>query len=200
MSDRQTAAGIARAHLSATLVEVGRGDNAAFRELYALTNMKLLRECLRVCADRQIAEDVLHEVYLLIWQKAGMWQPERASPITWLATIARNRSIDRLRSEGVSKWEASLDVYTRAPLSDCLEQSAIAACRLDRMRRHLDGLKPEQKEALRYAFLQDMTYADIAAIKGVPLSTVKSWIRRGLARLKLRLQEDDRELQDARCR
>lgn len=91
MHDR-TAADHARAHLAATLIAVGGEDRTAFRELYRLTSAKLFGITLRICGERQAAEDVLHDVYLTVWRRAGAWEPGRASPITWLATIARNRA------------------------------------------------------------------------------------------------------------
>ncbi|MFK5073456.1 sigma factor, partial [Klebsiella pneumoniae] len=73
------------------------GDEAAFATLYARTNAKLFGIVLRICNERALAEDVLVDVYLTIWRRAGAFEPGRASPITWMATIARNRAIDALR-------------------------------------------------------------------------------------------------------
>ena len=74
-------------------MRVGGEDRAAFRELYRLTSAKLFGITLRICGDYAAAEEVLSEVYLIVWRRAGAWEPGRASPITWLATIARNGTV-----------------------------------------------------------------------------------------------------------
>src|SRR3982751_6314544 len=91
----------ARARLVEALQQTGEGDRAAFQTVYRLTAAKLFGICLRICGERSAAEDVLHEVYLTIWKRAGAFEPGRASPISWLATIARNRSIDWVRARGI---------------------------------------------------------------------------------------------------
>ena len=95
MTRSKPQADAARAHLSSVLIRTGEEDRDAFRELYALTQAKLFGITLRICGNAQAAEDVLHDVYLTIWKRAGGWEPGRASPITWLATIARARRTDR---------------------------------------------------------------------------------------------------------
>ena len=95
--------------LSEALGQTGRGDRAAFRRVYEATSAKLMGVCLRILSDRQLAEDVLQEIYLTVWNKAASFDPGRASPITWLVTIARNRSIDRLRSGAVARNSVPVD-------------------------------------------------------------------------------------------
>ncbi|KAB2858515.1 MAG: RNA polymerase subunit sigma, partial [Sphingopyxis terrae] len=82
--------GEAREALVAALAAVARQDRAALRQVYDLTSAKLFGICLRICGDRGSAEDVLQAVYLKIWDRAGQFDAARASPITWLAAIARN--------------------------------------------------------------------------------------------------------------
>ena len=84
--------------LAAALVRVPGGDRAALRLVYQETSAKLFGVCLRILKDRSEAEDVLQDVYVTVWRKAASFDPGRASPITWMVAIARNRSIDRLRS------------------------------------------------------------------------------------------------------
>src|SRR5215470_14302020 len=92
-----------RKELAAALARVAAGDRAALRLIYHDTSAKLFGVCLRILSDRSEAEDVLQEVYVTVWRKAASFDPGRASPITWLVAIARNRSIDRLRSSAVSR-------------------------------------------------------------------------------------------------
>lgn len=175
---------LARARLTEALVRTGAEDRDAFRLLYDLTAAKLFGICLRICGERQAAEDVLHDVYLLVWRRAGAFEPGRASPITWLATIARNRAIDWRRAQGsrlASRLEDAPDIADPAPLaSDGLEAAGESA----RLHDCLRGLEERQGQAIRTAFFDGVTYAELAVRQGVPLGTCKSWIRRGLAALK----------------
>ena len=174
----------ARAHLAATLIAVGGEDRAAFHELYRLTSAKLFGICLRICADRQAAEDVLHEVYLTIWRRAGAWEPGRASPITWLATVARNRAIDWRRAQGLRRatgLENAPDLPDTAPDA---ETALVAAGEWRLLLDCMAELEVRQRDAIRTAFFDGVTYGELAARAGVPAGTAKSWIRRGLARLK----------------
>ena len=174
----------ARAELVEALVATGREDRAAFRTLYRLTSAKLFGVCLRICQDRSAAEDVLSDVYLLIWRRAGAYEPGRASPITWLATIARNRAIDWRRSTA-ARPSASLD---DAP--DVADDQPSAVDQLlrseedGRLHLCLDQLDDRQRGAIRTAFFDGLTYAELAERDSVPLGTMKSWVRRGLLRLK----------------
>ena len=87
-----------RSQLAAALARVAGGDHAALRIVYQDTSAKLFGVCLRILKDRSEAEDVLQDVYVTVWRKAATFDPGRASPITWMVAIARNRAIDRLQA------------------------------------------------------------------------------------------------------
>lgn len=150
-----------------------------------MTSAKLFGICVRICGDHQAAEDVLHEVYLTVWKRAGAYEPGRSSPITWLATIARNRAIDWRRSPAHSHYLLPLadacDVPDDRPsaIDEMLQRQADRALHLC-----LDSLAGDQRDAIRSAFFGGLTYAELAESKAMPLGTMKSWIRRGLLRLK----------------
>lgn len=168
-----------------SLRQAASGDREALHRLFDRTSAKLMGICLRILKDRDEAEDVLQEVYVSIWNRAGSFDPAKASPITWLATIARNRAIDRLRSRR-SRFET-------APVEEALELAddrpdgfALAAEQQEGERVHycLSTLEGRAQEMIRSAFFDGLTYSELAIRAGVPLGTVKSWIRRGLQRLK----------------
>src|SRR5258705_13060817 len=92
-----------RSQLAAALARVAGGDRAALRIVYQDTSAKLYGVCLRILKDRAEAEDVLQDVFVAVWRKAASFDPGRASPITWLVAIARNRSIDRVRSGALNR-------------------------------------------------------------------------------------------------
>ena len=172
------------------LVATGEEDRTAFARLYALTSAKLFGICLRIVGERQSAEDVLQDVYVTIWKRAGAYEPGRGSALGWLATIARNRAIDRRRASGRQpsmSAEAVPEPVDPAPL-------ASEALLLDedgrRLRACLEALSADQRDAIRTAFFDGVTYAELAGRRAVPEGTVKSWIRRGLLRLRDCLDAD----------
>jgi RNA polymerase sigma-70 factor (ECF subfamily) len=178
-------ADVRRKQLAAALNRVANGDRAALRLVYDMTAAKLFGVCLRILNDRSEAEDVLQEVYLTVWQKAATFDEARASPITWLVAIARNRAIDRARSAAPSRRsdpiEAAADVED--PGTTAFESFA-SAQENERLKSCLDEIEERQSLAIRAAFMGGFTYEELAERSGVPLGTMKSWIRRGLAKLR----------------
>jgi RNA polymerase sigma factor (sigma-70 family) len=175
--------------LAAALVRVAGGDRAALRLVYQDTSAKLFGVCLRILKDRSEAEDVLQDVYVTVWRKAASFDPGRASPITWMVAIARNRSIDRLRSRAAGgrfePIEAADVVSDPAPAA--LERVE-AAQQQQRLARCLEELEARHATAIRAAFLDGATYEQLAARMEVPLGTMKSWIRRALLKLRACLE------------
>jgi RNA polymerase sigma-70 factor (ECF subfamily) len=176
---------LTREELAEALGRTGQGDRAAFRRVYEATSAKLLGVCLRILSDRQLAEDVLQDTYLTVWRKAESFDASRASPITWLVTIARNRSIDRLRSSAPLRRSTPVDeafeLADSAPLASELVERGDEASRLNGC---LDQLDDKVGRAIRTAFFEGVTYEVLAERENTPLGTMKSWIRRGLLRLR----------------
>jgi RNA polymerase sigma-70 factor, ECF subfamily len=175
----------ARKQLVAALARVAGGDRGALQLLYRDTSAKLFAVCVRILRDEGEAEDVLQDVYTTVWQRAGTFDPARASPITWLVAIARNRSIDRLRSGAMAArtrtMEEADDVSDNAPnalaqIESLQEERRLTDC--------LGELEPRHAVAIRFAFIDGMTYDELARRMNVPLGTMKSWIRRSLLRLR----------------
>ena len=184
-----SAAASRRTALSDALKRAAQGEKAALETIYGATSAKLFGICLRILNDRQEAEDVLQEVYLSVWRKAGGFDPARASPITWLATLARNRSIDRLRAlrrtTGTEPVDAALDIADPAPGAFAALESREDAARLADC---MGELEERTAGVIRSAFFGGLTYSELAERSSVPLGTMKSWIRRGLMKLKECLQ------------
>ncbi len=184
---RPSSADEARTRLAAALAAVGRGDRWALRQVYDMTSAKLFGICLRICGERASAEDVLQTVYIKVWERAGQFDATRASPITWLATIARNGAIDWRRSAAgravrdTLPEQAALAVADDAPRAD---QQLMVAEDGERLDRCLGELEDRTRSCVRAAFFDGLTYAELAARENIPLGTMKSWIRRGLLRLK----------------
>jgi RNA polymerase sigma-70 factor (ECF subfamily) len=172
-----------RARLTQSLRKVAQGDRAALREVYQRTSAKLFGVCIRILNDRQEAEDVLQDVYLMVWRRAESFDPAKASPITWLVSVARNRSIDRLRAGGgrsLADIDEAMGIPDAGPdpaaqtLANA-EHSRLAGC--------IEALDPKHAAALRTAFFEGLTYEALAKLAGVPVGVMKGWIRRSLTSL-----------------
>lgn len=174
----------ARVAICELLQRVGTADRAALGQLYELTASTLFGVCLRICRERSAAEDVLHDVFQLIWNRAGSFVPTAAHPMSWLGTIARNRSIDWVRSRGNRRTSPIEDADQIA--DDAPDQLAMLERTEEAQRLYdcLDALEARQRETLRTAFFGGLTYAQLAEDQGVPEPTVRSWARRGLLNLR----------------
>ncbi len=187
MTDSTDADEARRARLNQILQRVGEGDQQAFAELYRLASARVFAVILRMVPDRGEAEDLLQEVFTTAWRRADSFDPARGGAMTWLVSMARNRSIDRLRQHREAPLEDEL--------ADALEDEAptpVDAAQWSEERRRLEqcmqALEAPQRGAVREAFFSGATYAELAERLSVPLGTMKSWIRRSLMQLKLCLE------------
>jgi RNA polymerase sigma-70 factor (ECF subfamily) len=183
------AAPMDRHGLERLLAAVAAGDAKAFERLYHATSAKMFGVCLRLLADRDEAEDAVQEAYAAIWRKAAQYDASIASPISWLAMIAHNKAVDRLRSDGTARnalpIEFAADVSDAAPGAPALAEHAGETRQLDRC---LNQLEARRRTLIRTAFFEGATYEELARRTDTPIGTVKSWIRRGLMQLRTCLE------------
>jgi RNA polymerase sigma-70 factor, ECF subfamily len=173
-----------RARLADALVRTGRGDRSAFESVYKATSAKLFGVCLRIFPDSTEAEEALQEAYLTIWNKAASFEAGRASPISWLVAVTRNRAIDRLRAKtkaGYTSLDDAAQVPDTAPLADT---QLLMASESHILNSCINDLNQRDAHFIRCAFIGGATYADLAAKEGEPLGTIKSRIRRALLKLR----------------
>ena len=168
--------------LEVLLPRIAAGDNAAFRALYLATSAKLFAIAVRTTTNRDWAEEVLQEVYMSIWQSAARYDPVRGAAMPWLTTLVRHAAIDR-RRRAVARG-----AYLGAPDS-ALEHLAAPettdrGVTLSALDLCLQGLEPVQRRAILLAYTQGHTHEELSALLRTPLGTIKSWIRRGLERLR----------------
>ncbi|MFS4439223.1 sigma-70 family RNA polymerase sigma factor [Paracoccaceae bacterium GXU_MW_L88] len=172
-----------RAEIEEMVARVAIKDKAAFSGLYDATSAKLFGVCLSVLGNRSEAEDALQETYLRIWNKADSYAVTGHSPMTWLITIARNISIDRLRR----RKAPTQDIEDAVEISDSTpgpEAFAIAQSERARIESCMDELPPDRANAVRRVYLKGQTYRELAAHYEVPLNTMRTWLRRSLRTLK----------------
>lgn len=185
----------------ALMAAMAAADSSALEEIYDRHAPRLLAICIRLLRDRSEAEDVLVEVFWEIWERARRYERARGSPLAYLATVARSRSLDRLRRRrqearvrvATQSWAApdsTGSAEARGPLADALAQE-----QRRRVRVALDALSPVQRQVVELSFLDGLSHQEIAERLGAPLGSVKTWIRKGLLHLRdvLRLQYGEGE-------
>jgi RNA polymerase sigma-70 factor (ECF subfamily) len=165
------------------IVRVSMKDRAAFDLLYRETSSKLFGVCLRVLRDRGEAEEALQEVFVKIWTKADRFAVSDLSPISWLVAVARNHAIDvvRARRPVAAGIDSAIEVADSTPGPEAL---AMAAGEGKRIQGCLDELEKDRAEAVRGAYLNGSSYAELAEKFSVPLNTMRTWLRRSLIRLR----------------
>lgn len=169
---------------------VARGDREAFASVYDRYSRPLFAIALRVLNDAREAEDIVHDVFIALWNKAGDFESDRGTAFGWCVTLTRNRAIDRVRARKrrgeLLAESAPADLgydenqAENADSGDMLWQKEKAAV----VRQALESLPAEQRSALQLAYFGGLTQQEIAAKLREPLGTVKARIRRGLLKLR----------------
>jgi RNA polymerase sigma-70 factor (ECF subfamily) len=168
------------------LRRIAAGDAEAFGQLYDRTSRVLFSMARQILRNDAAAEDLLQDVYVQVWDRAGSFDESLGRPITWLITLTRNRAVDRLRSS--QRFERMIEA---AQQESALTSAGNAAVEPEMdgdqrrvIRAALNGLSAEQRQALDMAFFGGLTQSEIAEELKVPLGTVKARIRRGMLQLR----------------
>ena len=166
------------------LASVAKGDEAAFERLYAATRAKLFGVVLRILRRQDLAEEVIQEAYVKIWNNAGQFNPGMASPITWMVSIARNRAIDvvRKRTEtSIEEEPAAMEVASDTP--DPLARREMTE-ELKRILECVGQLDPERQKLVLLAYYNGWSREQLAEKFNTPLNTVKTWLRRSMLEIR----------------
>jgi RNA polymerase sigma-70 factor (ECF subfamily) len=158
-------------------------DRLAFRTLYERTSAKLFGVTLRILKDRSEAEEALQEIYVKIWQRADRYVAGGYSPISWLVAVACNHCLDMLRARRPisDDIDVALEVADLAPDP---EQAALNSNERSRIDHCLAELDDDKADAVRGAYLDGYSYDELAERYGVPLNTMRTWLRRSLLKLR----------------
>ena len=181
-----------QAELQAVLLRIASRDEQALGLFYDLTLSRIYGLILRVVRNPADAEEVVGDVYLQVWEKACDFRSERGCVLAWLKTLAWSRAVDRQRRGRKYAMEVELHPEGTEPAyTECEGQSAESALMAwssaDAVAKAFHVLSDVQKQILTLAFHQDLSHQDIAQRTGLPLGTVKSHARRGLAALRTAL-------------
>jgi RNA polymerase sigma factor (sigma-70 family) len=174
------------ARLMELLARTALKDQQAFAELYRMTSPHLYAVALRIFREAAAAEEVLQESFVNIWHHAGSYVAAKSQPLTWLTSIVRNRCLDQLRRrevETVTMDDEEEGVTIAAEDPTPLEM-LLAGADAHAVRDCVEALEPGQKQAIALAFFQGLSHSELAGHLRQPLGTVKSWVRRGLERLR----------------
>lgn len=184
--EEHPASGAQAARLAGLLARSALRDQEAFRELYDRTAAKLFGVALRILGRQDWAEDVLQECYLNIWNHAADYTVVKGAPLAWMTSIVRNRCLDWLRRPQQEATGEGYDIAVEAwqdenpgPLGQL-----VASLEAATLARSVGALEPRQRQSIMLAFFHGLSHAEVASHMKQPLGTVKSWIRRGLERLK----------------
>jgi RNA polymerase sigma-70 factor (ECF subfamily) len=175
--------------LARLLQATARGDRQAFARLYELTAPKLLGAGVHMLKRRELAEDVLQDLFVKVWHRASEYHVERGSVLTWLYSIQRYLALDKLRAQRPTEAldeQVSNTLAFEGPDPSMMVMSSDMAARVHQC---LDTLTDVQRRSVTLAFFEGLTHTELTQKLQMPLGTVKSWIRRGLMSLQKCLEQ-----------
>jgi len=176
------------------LVRAGRGDNAAFSELYQRLSPRLYGYVMQMLRNESDSQDVLQEGFVQIWKRSAQYDPARSAVFTWSVLIMRHKAIDRIRRR--QRGDNLTDRVADEPALDETEsvqspdRSAYLNEQKELVRTALDSIEPENRQPIELAFFKGYTQQQIAEVLKQPLGTVKARIRRGLLKLRTHLLKE----------
>lgn len=174
------------ARFKALLVRIAAKDRTAFEQFYDNSIALCFSQAMRITNKEDIAEEVISDVYMQVWNTAISYDEKRSGVMTWLMMICRSRAMDALRKRKNQQTKESVDIDTIAePSTDEDPQDLLNAVHQgSALHRAIEQLKPQQRQLLSLAYFKNLTHDEIASYTDIPLGTVKTQIRRAIIRLK----------------
>lgn len=171
------------------MARVHQHDAEALAELWDRYGRLVYSGILRVVRDASLAEDLAQETFLRIWNRTQGFDAHRGSIGSWLLTVARNRSIDYLRStSGRERLALNVDDTNHASLCTDMEEDILSSEKSRQIRQAMASLSPNQRQAIELAYFEGLSQTEVALRMGKPLGTVKSWVRTALKALRVELE------------
>ncbi len=182
MDDKATALEL----MNSLLAAVGKGDQRAFRRLYDSLSPMLLGLLIKIVERHAIAEELLQECFVKIWQKATVFDPERGHPMAWITTLVRNHALDFLRARRPDHASLDWNEFMERWIDELADpyRDALTAQQLAAANDSIETLPPQMRTCVLMNYYQGHSQTDSAALLKAPMGTVKSWARRGLEKVK----------------
>lgn len=166
------------------LSAVAHQDREAFQQLYRVAAGRMFGLCRQLAGQQELAEEALQDAFIRIWHHAGEYHSDRGSPLSWMMTIARYRTLDlmRARKSRQTSGDDGLELEAdgrNGPMENYLQtagESALSGC--------FDELSASQRDTILLSYYRGLTHDELSVALSTPIGTVKSWIRRGLLALK----------------
>jgi RNA polymerase sigma-70 factor, ECF subfamily len=174
----------ASTELSYLLRRASERDTAALASLYEATSAKLYGIILRILKRRDLADEILQEVYIKIWERAADYSPERGSAIGWMAAVARNRALDELRRIKPAAADISDEALQLADPGMLASEAVVRNEEYRRMEYCLRALDGDRQAVVRLAYLEGWSREQLSQKFGAPVATIKTWLHRSLKQLK----------------
>ncbi len=173
---------------AAVLAKCAHGEHDALHQLYVHEGARLLGVVLRIVKDRGMAEDIVHDACLNIWQRADSFDPDKGSARAWIFSVARHLALNAIRYRD-REITFDSDVPSEFDHDEHFQHADVAEEAFDwqtgqRMDSCLEQLEPERRNCVLHAYVDGLSHAEISAHTGAPLGTVKAWIKRSLLRLR----------------
>ena len=166
------------AQVAAAIIRCAAGERAAVRVIYDLEAARMVGVARRILKRQDLAEEAVQDCFMRVWRAARSFDPQKGAARSWLYTILRNCALSILRDEGrfVSDDEKIEDTASESAMSLLPESNALRRC--------LEQLDPERRSVVVLAYVHGLSHGELAGKLGVPLGTVKSWVRRSLISLQ----------------
>jgi RNA polymerase sigma-70 factor (ECF subfamily) len=186
VTELAAASGSAQAPDLAELLKLsGRGDEAAFAQLYDACAARAYGMAVKVVRDPAQAEEVTQEAFLEIWRTATRYDRQRGSAVSWILTLVHRKAVDRVRSaEASTRRDTTYHEGSHRVEHDSTAEAAQASMEARRVRQALGSLTDVQREALELAYFKGYTHTEVATMLDLPVGTAKTRIRDGLIRLR----------------
>jgi RNA polymerase sigma-70 factor (ECF subfamily) len=175
---------ISGSKLADALTRCAKGERSALQGIYDREAPAMVGVAMRILRRRDLAEEAVHDCFVQIWRKAASFDPARGEARTWIYAVLRNRALNILRGERRTDQADEADILALESEGESPEACVARLSDTRALRRCLERLDPPRRNAIVLAYVQGLTHGELAGRLGVPLGTVKSWIRRSLVALK----------------
>ena len=176
--------GRTEADLDEALRRCARGERAALRAIYDAEAPRMLGVALRILRRPSLAEEAVQDAFVQVWQRAASFDPQRGAATTWLYAVLRNRALNILRGEVRTELVEDFEPMGLASEEESPESVIERLSEAGALRRCLEGLEPNRRRVVVLAYMHGLSHGELATRAGVPLGTMKSWLRRTLLSLR----------------